>query len=101
MRYLTFAADYGAVSLRDEQLGQLDLADLDLPQDLVDDIVAWNGRYQQIVPMDMKERSAMPASGLIDELDQRGVALAERLADAIGDGSKVRYYSEGRLRNLP
>jgi hypothetical protein len=101
MRYLTLAADYGTVSLRDERLGQLDLADLDVPRDLVEDVVAWNGQYQQIVPMDMEQRSAMPASDLIDELDERGVALAERLADAIGDGSKVRYYSEGRLRTLP
>jgi hypothetical protein len=100
MRYLTLAADYETVSVRDERLGQLDVVDLDVPEDLVDAVVAWNGLYQQIVPMDMEERRSMPATDLIDELDQQGVALAERLAEAIGEGTKVTYYSEGRLRRL-
>jgi len=101
VRYLTLAADYGALSLRDEEVGAVDLVDLDAPSDLVNDLVAWNERYQPIVPMDMEDRQAAPAAATIDELDRLGIALAKRVAAAIGSGAKVKYYSEGRLRQMP
>jgi hypothetical protein len=101
MRYLTLSADYGALSLRDEEAGPLALADVDVPASLTRELEAWNSRYQPIVPMDMEERQSGEVAALIDELDQLGLALAGRLADALGGGAKVKYYSEGRLRHLP
>ena len=101
MRYLTLSADYGDLSLRDEAVGAVDLVSLGLAGDLLGDLQAWNSRYQPIIPMDMEERQFDGAAGLIDELDELGLALAGRLADALGGGAKVKYYSEGRLRYLP
>lgn len=101
MRYLTLSADYGALALRDDEAGPLNLADVDVPGDLRRDLVEWNSRYQPIVPMEMDARQSTEVAALIDELDQLGLALAGRLADALGGGAKVKYYSEGRLRHLP
>lgn len=100
MRYLTLSADYGELSLRDEQAGAIDVVNLGAPQDLVDELTAWNARYQPIISMEMNERQ-ITAAELIDELDVLGMELAERLAKAIGDGTKVSYYSEGLLQPLP
>ena|SRR5437773_7865081 len=98
MRYLIFAADYGEVSLRDEETGPTTGSELGLPRGLVADLTAWNERYQPVIPADINERRADPMASLIDELDRTGVELAERIADAIDDEAKVRYYSEGLLR---
>jgi hypothetical protein len=98
MRYLTLAADYGEVSLRDEEAGAITGRELGLPSDLVADLTAWNERYQQVIPTDNDQRRAEPLASLIDELDRAGVDLAERIADAIDDDAKVRYFSEGLLR---
>lgn len=99
-RYLTLAADYLEVSLRDEATGRLELGDLALPRDLVEDLVAWNERYQAVIPMDLDERQAEVTSALIEELDGAGQALASRVAQVLADDSKVKYYSEGRLQLL-
>lgn len=101
MRYLTLAADYRHLSLRDEQAGAVDLEELPIPRDLVDDLVGWNDRYQRVIPMEMDQRRAAPAAAQIEELDRLGLALAARLADALPDEAKVKYYSEGLLRHLP
>lgn len=100
MRYLTLAADYSAVAIRDEQLGPVALADLGLPKDLVAEIVAWNDRYRQIIPAGLAERRNEPMASLIRELDDTGLRLAERMAEVIGESAKVRYYSEGLLREV-
>jgi hypothetical protein len=97
MRYLTLAADYGELSLQDEQLGTISVRSLDVPARLVEDLVAWNDRYQEIVPLGIAERARDPAAAVISELDRLGVHLAQRLAVALTD-AKVRYYSEGLLR---
>lgn len=86
---------------RDEEIGPIDLADVDVPGDLTRALQEWNSRYQPIVPMEMDERQSAPVAALIDELDQLGLGLARRLADAIVGDAKVKYYSEGRLRHLP
>jgi hypothetical protein len=100
MRYLTLAADYGEVSLRDELDGAQRPTELGLSSDLVADITAWNERYQSVIPADVDQRGADPMAALIVELDQAGIELTGRIADALGAGAKVRYYSEGLLREV-
>ncbi len=101
MKYLTLAADYGQLALRDEQAGPLNAADLAIPAELADELERWNRRYQQIIPLGTNERRSGETATLIDELDRDGLELAKRLADAFPEGAKVAYYSEGRLRRLP
>jgi|1186.fasta_scaffold399525_2 hypothetical protein len=101
MRYLTLAADYGDLSVRDEQSGPIRLADLDIPHELEEELTAWNTRYQPVIPLSRDARRAEATAKLIDELDHLGLELAERLAAAIPGDAKVRYYSEGRLRQVP
>jgi hypothetical protein len=101
MRYLTLAADYGEVAIRDEQRGAVTAAELQLPDDLTADIVAWNDRYQLVIPADVEERGVEPMASLIRELDDVGRQLAERISDAVEGGAKVKYYSEGLLRKAP
>ncbi|MDX6649961.1 MAG: hypothetical protein QOJ97_1912 [Solirubrobacteraceae bacterium] len=100
MRYLKLAADYGEVSLRDEQTGPQKPTDLGLPPDLIADITRWNECYQPVIPADVEQRRVDPMASLIGELDQAGVELAERIADALEDEAKVSYYSEGLLREV-
>lgn len=100
MRYLTLAADYREVSIRDETAGALGLDELGLPEDLVADLAAWNDRYQPVIPAGVDQRRVDPMASLIAELDRAGIRLAERLSDSIGDDAKVRYYSEGLLREV-
>jgi hypothetical protein len=100
MRYLRLAADYGQVSLRDEQAGPTTATELGLPSDLVEDLKAWNERYQRVIPAGIDQRRVDPMASLIGELDQIGIELAERIADAVEDKAKVRYYSEGLLREV-
>jgi hypothetical protein len=100
MRYLTLSADYGHVALRNEIQGATSPADLRLPDQLVTDLMLWNGRYQPVIPADTNQRSSEPMASLITELDKLGLALAGRIAHAIGDGTKVKYYSEGLLGHL-
>lgn len=101
MKYLTLAADYGDLTIRDEQLGALTPGELRLPDNLSAELVAWNERYQQVIVADLDRRRAEPTASLIRELDRVGRHLAERISEAVEGGAKVRYYSEGLLRELP
>jgi hypothetical protein len=100
LRYLTLSADYQRVAMRDASSGEVDLATLGLPDDLLAELVAWNERYQPIVPADVRDRNAEPLASLIGELDETGRDLAARVEAAIADPAKVAYYSEGLLRPL-
>ncbi|MEZ5079639.1 MAG: hypothetical protein R2878_03060 [Thermoleophilia bacterium] len=97
---MTLAADCGAVSLRDEQTGAQTPTELGLPRALVAELTAWNERYQPVIPADTDQRRAEPMASLIAELDHAGIGLAEQIADALEGGAKVRYYSEGLLREV-
>lgn len=101
MKYFTLAADYMEFSLRDEQVGPVSISDLSLPVALIDDLRDWNSRYQAIIPKSLDERCLEQTASLIEELDLVGLALADRVAEAISGGAKVRYYSEGLLKHLP
>lgn len=96
MRYLTLSADYMEPSLRDEKLGRLDVHRAGLSEDLAARIVAWNVEYQVVIPRGLNERRAM--TDLIEELDARGAKLAHEVERELTP-AKVRYYSEGWLRD--
>jgi len=100
MRYLTLAADYGEVSIRDPLAGALTPNELGLPDELVADLAAWNGRYQPVVSADEMQRGVEPMASLIPDLDAEGLRLARRIADALEGEAKVRYYSEGLLKEV-
>jgi hypothetical protein len=99
LKYLTLSADYLQPSLRDELTGESDIDQFELPLELINDIVTWNAEYQQIIPLGRDERRIR--ASLIDNLDKIGLALADRVASALAEPAKVRYYSEGWLRHLP
>lgn len=101
MRCLVLGADYRHVLLRDGQAGQVEPGELGLPAQLIDDINDWNEKYQVIIPRDMSERSSNSVASLMQSLDRLGLKLAERVAEAVSGGAKVRYYSEGLLTYLP
>ena len=98
MRYVLLAADYLEPVLRDENSGEDLLLHLRPREGLAERIATWNEAYQPIIPLEAHAR--LDAADLIDALDRAGLMLAAQVADALGDGSKVRYYSEGRLRYL-
>lgn len=101
MRYLTLMADYTASALRDDFVGPVEPEDLGLDGDLVAAIRGWNERYRAVIALGPREREAADVALLIESLDEEGLTLVERVAGAFGDGSKVRYYSEGLLRHVP
>ena len=100
MRYLTLAADYREIAIRDELAGAQKPTELGLSVELVADLAAWNERYQAVVPADQHQRGIEPMASLISELDAEGLRLAQQIADALDDEAKVRYYSEGLLREV-
>ena len=98
--YLTLAADYASPSLSDAG-EHVDLAEAGLSEGLVAEIHRWNDDYQWVVPLDRAER--LRRGREIADLDDRGLALCERIANELGQGSevpKVGYFSEGQLRHL-
>jgi hypothetical protein len=100
MRYLMLSADYPRVSIRAEDAGPVEPAELGLPTHLLDELDAWNDRYRPVIPADHEARRSEPLASLIEELDRCGLSLADQVAAAIGAGSKVAYYSEGLLQRL-
>lgn len=99
MRYILLAADYLEPVLRDENSGEGLLRDFQAQDGLAERIVTWNAAYQPIIGLEAQAR--LDAAELIDALDRVGLMLAAEVTEALADGSKVRYYSEGRLRHLP
>jgi hypothetical protein len=100
MRYLTLSADHQQFSLVDDA-SMVQVEQLGLSEHLLADLVAWNRRYQRVIVASLQERADDPLASVIDELDRTGMVLAERIAAASDDHTKVRYYSEGQLRTLP
>jgi hypothetical protein len=98
--YLTLSADHGEPALRDAD-ESVDLADVGLSDGLTADIRLWNEDYQSVVQLSATERALH--SPKIADLDNRGLALCERIAVETTKGTdvpKVGYYSEGQLRRL-
>lgn len=101
MQYLRLSADHGRVSIASEAAGPISPETLGLRNHLVAELHAWNDRYEQVIAADPAARRSEPLASLIRDLDREGLALAERIAAAIGGGSKVAYFSEGLLQQLP
>ena len=95
MRYLTMSADYLEPSLGDERLGSLDVHQAGLSKDLTARILAWNRDYQTVIPLDHDGRKIV--ADLIEHLDAQGMQLARDVEREMAP-AKVRYYSEGLLR---
>ena len=93
MRYLTFSADHMEPGLRDDDSDNPRPWDMLTPQ-LKAEILSWNNDYRPVVSMDLAQRKS--TAELIEALDDRGLNLASRIAEELGQ-AKVRYYSEGLL----
>lgn len=100
MRYLTLMADYMAPPLQDDFAGPVEPERLGLNALLAAGIRDWNNRYRAVIPLSERDRAAADVVSLIELLDEEGLSLVNRVVDALNDGSKVRYYSEGLLRHL-
>jgi hypothetical protein len=100
MHYLTVMADYTGSALRDDFGGPVEPEALGLDASTAAAIREWNQRYRVVIPLGQRERAAPENESIVATLDREGLALADRVAAALADGSKVRYYSEGLLRHL-
>ncbi len=98
MRYLTIAPDYTQSCIQDDFNGPVDPIDLNLPPDLIEKINLWHSAYKAIIPLEQKERNIRMKE--IEALDTEGLMIANQLMQAISEGAKVRYYSEGKLQYL-
>jgi hypothetical protein len=99
MRYITIAPDYTGSCIRDDFNGQLDLTDLDLPEDFIKEISMWHELYKEIIPLSEEQREDREKD--INVLDFQGLRLAEKLKELMSRDIKVRYFSEGKLTYLP
>ena len=98
MRYLTIASDYTGSCIMDDFQGQVDCLELQLDEEFCKELDEWNANYKVIILLDMEERDQRCDE--IKMLDERGMYLAKKLANAIQGGAKVKYYSEGKLEYL-
>lgn len=98
MSELVVSADFGEPSVREEG-GEIRRWDEGLPSELIEAMLAWNARYQEIVQLSEVERTSGNVVNLISQLDEDGIRLCEQISRETG-ASKVRYYSEGRFAYL-
>ncbi|HXY60775.1 MAG TPA: hypothetical protein VEH26_04120 [Chthoniobacterales bacterium] len=98
MRYLVVDADYRGTGIRDEFTGQITPESVGLPQDLVERITKWVADYQPIIPVPSRER--WKRSGEIEKLDEIGLDLARAVEGHFGAGARVKYFSEGKLKQM-
>ncbi|WP_022927474.1 hypothetical protein [Patulibacter americanus] len=98
MKYLTLFADFYEVSIVELGEGPVDMGELGLPDDLQRDILRWQDEYEPLLPRSLKAPSGTNLERIL-ALDDAGLHLADRIADAVGDGSKVQYYSSGTNRD--
>lgn len=100
LRQIALSADYLGLSLRDRRSGRVSIDELELPADLVAELRGWNDRYQPIILRDAVDWSSGQVADLIASLDREGLALAERIGEALGATFSVRYFSEGHITYL-
>ncbi|OYN86425.1 hypothetical protein [Parenemella sanctibonifatiensis] len=96
MKYFTLSADYLAPSIMDAD-EELELDELDMPDQLRARILEWNTAYQPIIPLTEVERQQV--ADRIDALDAIGMTLRGELEEHFAP-AKVAYYSEGKLRHM-
>lgn len=96
MKYITLIADYTQSCLHDDYIGPLELNELDLPAEIIKQLIQWNDRYKSIIRLSQEERAGHIT--FINMLDKEGLELSEKLRILLD--AKVRYYSEGLLRYI-
>jgi hypothetical protein len=99
MKYLVIVADYNSSGIKDKFEGELDRDDINLPETIWEELTDWVSKYQEIIPMDRKQRIKVREK--IDELDKKGIALKQKIIDHCEGNAKVKYYSEGLLQYIP
>ncbi len=93
--YYILGADYYATPVREEFGEPVEIEDLPISDALKNELASWSEDYQRIIMLDMQDRYS--ESKKIDSLDNRGVLLSRQLARELGNNTKVKYYSEGKL----
>ncbi len=94
MQYLVLGCDpIGACPLWLEGEGLREAISVALSPDLKADLLDWNGRMSAIVAAPDRYSSAN-LEALRAELNDEGLALAQRIVEEKGGDAKVRYLSE-------
>lgn len=99
MRYLTIIPNYTGSCIKDDYTGQIDIKDLELPQDYVSKISSWHKSYRAIILLSDEQRATR--KGEIEDLDKQGLEFSRRLTYLVSGGAKVKYFSEGLMKYLP
>lgn len=90
------SASYSGDCVRNEFGGEVDLNSLGVTVDTISNLVKWNSKYKQIMPMTREQR--VEHHKLIKLLDSEGIELSYTLEAELSDSSKIKYYSEGLLQ---
>lgn len=93
MRYLVLAADYhDDCCLHDEFTGESAMNNESIDMEMRNRIMRWNHTY---MPFVVGTASKLDSLEEIARLDRDGYDIAQAIQGTIGDGTKVKYYSEG------
>ncbi|MFW9873667.1 MAG: hypothetical protein ACFFG0_11220 [Candidatus Thorarchaeota archaeon] len=98
MRYIILMPDYTGSCIRDEFGEEIKLESLNLPKRILDEINIWHDAYRKIIPLSMEERTKKINE--IEKLDVQGLKIAKSLKKLIHGESKVKYFSEGKLKYI-
>lgn len=96
-RYLTVTANYTGSCIQDDYVGEINLKNLNLKFEFLNELSLWNEEYKKIIPLSDQERLSLIKK--IDKLDEWGINISKKLMDLFPN-SKIRYYSEGKLKYL-
>ncbi|MGL4427020.1 MAG: hypothetical protein ACRCUQ_04630 [Alphaproteobacteria bacterium] len=97
MKYLTIMPDYTGSCIKDDFSGEfVDLESMELPKDLLEEILNWHSDYRKIIPLSEKERNESLEE--IEKLDIRGINIAKKLIKL--KNIKIKYFSEGKLQYI-
>lgn len=99
MKYLTIIPNYTGSCIEDDYTGQINIEDLELPQNYVDEISSWHESYRVIIPLSIEQRADRKEE--IENLDKQGLKLSHKLSSLVVGGAKVKYFSEGLMKYLP
>ena len=94
MMYLTLSTDVNSF-LKNDFDSNFNLDELNMSSSLLNELNSWYNDYYPIILIDINERKNIQT--VIEELDKRGILLAQKLMKVNND-IKVRYYSEGLLK---
>ena len=98
MKYLTLAPDYTNSCLKDDFDGYIQLAELNLSNDLIRSLQKWHEDYRAIIPLSTDQRRKVISK--IYNLDKIAIDLAKKISKEVAGGAKIKYFSEGQLKYL-